>query len=168
MPSWPTALGGMLFAGYAATQAQKVGIDAPSALVASALKSLGNDTGYSPSPSGRGGSEVGFRRLTGLVRVVPPTQERSPTVSFERSSPTRLCPALMQLSVLQGEVDRLHKLLSDVVRGQKGGQGYTVIHTGTRASSWEGGAAGPWKGVARSHATCLGVNRQRKRLGISI
>ncbi|KAG2435846.1 hypothetical protein HXX76_007041 [Chlamydomonas incerta] len=92
MPSWPTALGGMLFAGYAATQAQKVGIDAPSALVASALKTLGSDSGYSPaSSSGRGGSE---------------------------------------LTVLQGEVDRLHKLLSDVVRGQKGGQGYTVIHTG--------------------------------------
>ncbi|KAG2451188.1 hypothetical protein HYH02_003795 [Chlamydomonas schloesseri] len=95
MPSWPTALGGMLFAGYAATQAQKVGIDTPSALVASALKTIGNEHG--PSPSGRGsGSE---------------------------------------LSVLQGEVDRLHRLLSDVVRGQKGGQGYTVIHTG-RGGGW--------------------------------
>ncbi|EFJ41497.1 hypothetical protein VOLCADRAFT_107659 [Volvox carteri f. nagariensis] len=90
MPSWPTALGGMLFAGYAATQAHKVGIDSPTSLVATALKTLNHENG--PSSSGRvsGSSE---------------------------------------LSVLQGEVDRLHKLLSDVVRGQKS-NGYTVIHTG--------------------------------------
>ncbi|GLI67408.1 hypothetical protein VaNZ11_011598 [Volvox africanus] len=92
MPSWPTALGGMLFAGYAATQAQKVGIDSPTNLVATALKTLSNENG--PSSSGR--------------------------ISSSSSS---------ELSVLQGEVDRLHKLLSDVVRGQKN-NGYTVIHTG--------------------------------------
>ena len=37
--------------------------------------------------------------------------------------------------MLQGEVDRLHALLTDVVRGQqRGGQGTMVIHTGR--SSW--------------------------------
>ncbi|GIL82724.1 hypothetical protein Vretimale_8296 [Volvox reticuliferus] len=91
MPSWPTALGGMLFAGYAATQAQKVGLDSPTTLVATALKTLNNENG--PSSSGR------------------------------------MSSSSSELSVLQGEVDRLHKLLSDVVRGQKS-NGYTVIHTG--------------------------------------
>ncbi|PNH08535.1 hypothetical protein TSOC_004902 [Tetrabaena socialis] len=88
MPSWPTALGGMFAAGYAATQAHKVGYDAP-AIVTNALKNFGSDTA---SSSGRtsGGSE---------------------------------------LSVLQGEVDRLHKLLSDVVRGRGGGS-VQVIHSG--------------------------------------
>ena len=36
------------------------------------------------------------------------------------------------MQVLQKEVDRLHGLLSDVVRGHRGGQGYTVIHTGQK------------------------------------
>ena len=40
-----------------------------------------------------------------------------------------------QTKVLQGEVERLHALLTDVVRGQRGGgQGTMVIHTGR--SSW--------------------------------
>ncbi len=39
-----------------------------------------------------------------------------------------------QMKVLQGEVDRLHALLSDVVRSKGGQSGYTVIHTGR--SSW--------------------------------
>ena len=37
------------------------------------------------------------------------------------------------MKVLQGEVDRLHALLTDVVRGQRNGQAM-VIHTGR--SSW--------------------------------
>ncbi|GLC41539.1 hypothetical protein PLESTB_000704000 [Pleodorina starrii] len=90
MPSWPTALGGMFLTGYAATQAHKVGIDSPTSLVATALKTLNNEN--LPSSSGR-------------------------------SSNT-------ELTVLQGEVDRLHKLLSDVVRDRGNNSGYTVIHTG--------------------------------------
>eukprot|EP00195_Chlamydomonas_chlamydogama_P016948 CAMPEP_0202892588 /NCGR_PEP_ID=MMETSP1392-20130828/2299_1 /ASSEMBLY_ACC=CAM_ASM_000868 /TAXON_ID=225041 /ORGANISM="Chlamydomonas chlamydogama, Strain SAG 11-48b" /LENGTH=324 /DNA_ID=CAMNT_0049576597 /DNA_START=198 /DNA_END=1172 /DNA_ORIENTATION=- len=39
-----------------------------------------------------------------------------------------------ELQSLQGEVDRLHRLLSDVVRGQRG-QSHTIIHTG-RSGSW--------------------------------
>lgn len=35
----------------------------------------------------------------------------------------------MQSTQLQGEVDRLHKLLADAVRNKQG-SGYTVIHTG--------------------------------------
>lgn len=42
----------------------------------------------------------------------------------------------MQMSSLKGEVDRLHTLLSDVVRGNRHGTtGPMVIHTGSR-SSW--------------------------------
>ncbi|GFR52477.1 hypothetical protein Agub_g15046 [Astrephomene gubernaculifera] len=44
-------------------------------------------------------------------------------------------PGSSEMTVLQGEVDRLHQLLSDVVRGQQKGPGYTVIHTG-RGGSW--------------------------------
>ncbi|KAG2498183.1 hypothetical protein HYH03_003938 [Edaphochlamys debaryana] len=95
MPTWPTALGGMLFAGYAATQAQKAGLDSPTSFVTSAIRNLGDGSTFgSASVSGRSGMGGGS-----------------------------------ELTVLQGEVDRLHKLLSDVVRGQKSG-GPLVIHTG--------------------------------------
>ncbi|GIL55151.1 hypothetical protein Vafri_10744 [Volvox africanus] len=63
MPSWPTALGGMLFAGYAATQAQKVGIDSPTNLVATALKTLSNENG--PSSSGRMSSSSSSSEVSG-------------------------------------------------------------------------------------------------------
>lgn len=41
-----------------------------------------------------------------------------------------------ELAVLQSEVDRLHKLLADVLRNGGGGGRYTVIHTGR--SGWFG------------------------------
>jgi hypothetical protein len=60
MPSWPTALGGMLAASYAATQAQKIGIDAsPSVLVQSALKGLTGDSSTLSSMRPSGSAEVG-------------------------------------------------------------------------------------------------------------
>ncbi len=137
MPSWPTALGGMLFAGYAATQAQKVGIDNPTSLLASALKNLNSENGPSSSGRSSSGSEVSRTVGDGILRgraASGPGLAHGPTTSY-----LGVC-AQLQLSVLQGEVDRLHKLLSDVVRGQKN-NGYTVIHTGEKSvlrGRWEG------------------------------
>lgn len=64
MPSWPTAVSGMLAAGYAATQAQKVGLDS---FVGSLSRSFtgGGDSGA--SFSGRGaGSGTGEASAAGV------------------------------------------------------------------------------------------------------
>ncbi|GAX74809.1 hypothetical protein CEUSTIGMA_g2256.t1 [Chlamydomonas eustigma] len=65
----------------------------------------------------------GLKNVAGLINNVA-SRDSSASTSTSGS-----IAGVEQMKMLQGEVDRLNSLLSDVVRGQRQ-PGYTVIHTG--------------------------------------